>query len=190
MKRQVYKDDKILGGNFYFMHILNTSLLFLSILLISGNLQSQQQLEFNQVKLVSAQETVPNGKVWKIVNIYPKELFFIKHSENQGGSCSCGSGNAARKYKLFDYYSSYTIKGNVRINSDTLKYSGDNILWLPSGTDVETITVTTPLQISTPSTGCYNNYYIDGVYIGCGPYTPPQVTATPKLSVLEFNVTP
>ena len=32
-----------------------------------------QDLEFSQVKLVNTQETVPEGKVWKVTNVLPAE---------------------------------------------------------------------------------------------------------------------
>lgn len=38
----------------------------LLLLLISGNIQAQGELQFNRVVLVSGAQTVPAGKVWKV----------------------------------------------------------------------------------------------------------------------------
>jgi hypothetical protein len=46
------------------------SFLFFTFLLFN-NIYSQGNLQFNQVKLVSAIETVPAGKVWKVTNFLP-----------------------------------------------------------------------------------------------------------------------
>lgn len=46
------------------------SFLFFTFLLLN-KIYSQGNLQFNQVKLVSAIETVPAGKVWKVTNFLP-----------------------------------------------------------------------------------------------------------------------
>ena len=46
------------------------SFLFFTFLLLN-TIYSQGNLQFNQVKLVSAIETVPAGKVWKVTNFLP-----------------------------------------------------------------------------------------------------------------------
>lgn len=50
---------------------LKFSVLILGILCITGKVQSQQTLEFNQVKFVTTQETVPANKVWKVESVLP-----------------------------------------------------------------------------------------------------------------------
>jgi hypothetical protein len=47
------------------------NLLFFIFLLSSLSFTAQGNLQFNQVKLVSAIETVPAGKVWKVTNFLP-----------------------------------------------------------------------------------------------------------------------
>ena len=47
----------------------NSILLVYFFALLSGSLYSQGNLQFNQVKLVGIQETVPVGKVWKIESV-------------------------------------------------------------------------------------------------------------------------
>jgi hypothetical protein len=46
------------------------SFLFFTFLLLN-KIYSQGNLQFNQVKLISAIETVPAGKVWKVTNFLP-----------------------------------------------------------------------------------------------------------------------
>ena len=46
------------------------SFLFFTFLLLN-KIYSQGNLKFNQVKLISAIETVPEGKVWKVTNFLP-----------------------------------------------------------------------------------------------------------------------
>lgn len=50
---------------------MKTITTFLIVLLFSTLGFSQGNLQFNQVKLVSAIETVPAGKVWKVTNFLP-----------------------------------------------------------------------------------------------------------------------
>ena len=50
---------------------MKTITTFLFVLLFSTLGSSQGNLQFNQVKLVSAIETVPAGKVWKVTNYLP-----------------------------------------------------------------------------------------------------------------------
>ena len=50
---------------------MKTITTFLFVLLFSTLGSSQGNLQFNQVKLVSAIETVPAGKVWKVTNFLP-----------------------------------------------------------------------------------------------------------------------
>jgi hypothetical protein len=45
--------------------------LFVLVLFFLGSYNAQGNLQFNQVKLVSAIETVPAGKVWKVTNFLP-----------------------------------------------------------------------------------------------------------------------
>ena len=47
---------------------MKTLLFFISMFFASMSF-SQGNLQFNQVKLVSAEETVPAGKVWKVENV-------------------------------------------------------------------------------------------------------------------------
>ena len=50
-------------------------LLSITALLISLSASAQGNLQFNQVKLVTTAEAVPAGKVWKVENILPTEIY-------------------------------------------------------------------------------------------------------------------
>lgn len=53
--------------------LLNTLILLACICFCMSDLTAQT-LEFNQVKLVTAQETVPAGKVWKVESVLSPEV--------------------------------------------------------------------------------------------------------------------
>ncbi len=96
---------------------------------------AQGNLQFNQVKLVTALETVPAGKVWKIESvIYPISQTASGYQTTNGG-CSqsyyestaieiagtptkVGQGTQAASYSNLAYTHSYTILP----------------LWIPAGT--------------------------------------------------------
>ena len=96
---------------------------FLILLLLSSIAFSQGNLQFNQVKLVSTQETVPAGKVWKV-----ESAIF------QGGSNF--------QIVMYTYGSmSYSINGNAcyiattGVNTSSNMPVHDNAFpfWLPAG---------------------------------------------------------
>ena len=109
---------------------LLVSVLFNFVLFAQGNLQ------FNQVKLVTAQETVPAGKVWKIESvIYNIPEGSTTYQTGNLGSCSAndynsaaivvagtptkvGQGTSPLGYSSGSYVHSYTILP----------------IWLPAGT--------------------------------------------------------
>jgi hypothetical protein len=153
---------------------------------------AQGNLQFNQVIILSALQTVPAGKAWKIESLIMPSPSFVKYNGVDGGSCGCNASQSYSKTKyVTDYLATFFAgKNNIRINGEEILYN-NTIIWLNAGTTVEPITLTTPLQASTPASGnCYSPYWIDGIYVGCGPYSPPQVSATPKLSIVEFNIIP
>jgi hypothetical protein len=167
--------------------ILSFIIVFFSIIA-----RAQGNLQFNQVILLSNLQTVPAGKVWKIESMFMPSPSFIKYQTQDGGSCGCNTSSSYSKTRyVTDYLAPFFAgKNNMKINGEEIVYN-DNILWLKAGTTVEPIVLTTPLQTSTPGGNtCYSPYWIDGVYVGCGPYTPPQVSATPKFSIIEFNIIP
>ncbi|NBN99205.1 MAG: hypothetical protein EBV19_08240, partial [Flavobacteriia bacterium] len=48
---------------------MKASFLVFGFLVFSGGFLAQGNLQFNQVKLVTNQETVPVGKVWKVESV-------------------------------------------------------------------------------------------------------------------------
>ena len=160
---------------------------FLVIFIYTGYCQGT--LQFNQVILLNSAnaQTVPNGKVWKVESALFSNDTYVAYSSSQGGGCSCGQGNSAYLYTTTSTVSSLAT-GNLTINGTTYNYSSNGNLWLPANTTLASVTITPPVQQATPSSGCYSNYYINGAYQGCGPYTPPVTTITSIISVIEFNV--
>ncbi len=61
MSREKLKYNKMKSLTFVIMTLLLSS--------FTIKTYSQSSLEFNQVKLISTEETVPNNKVWKIVSV-------------------------------------------------------------------------------------------------------------------------
>jgi hypothetical protein len=107
---------------------------FISFSLMAGN------LEFNQVKLVTAQETVPAGKVWKVVSV----VYNI--AETQTGystSTSTTSCNSSAYRSL-----SITVDGTTtKVGQGTNTAAYSNLayvhsytmlpLWLPAGSTLD-----------------------------------------------------
>ncbi len=111
--------------------ILITGLVFAFV-----QMKSQGNLQFNQVKLLNASETVPNGKVWKVENIvYSTEVV----SATAWGSLGY-SGTTANEQvnKIILNGNQITVRksssqaGNSNANSVTWEMAYP--LWLSSGT--------------------------------------------------------
>jgi hypothetical protein len=111
--------------------ILITGLVFAFV-----QMKSQGNLQFNQVKLLNASETVPNGKVWKVENmVYSTEVV----SATAWGSLGY-SGTTANEQvnKIILNGNQITVRksssqaGNSNANSVTWEMAYP--LWLSSGT--------------------------------------------------------
>lgn len=169
------------------------------ILIISGaTVFAQQSLEFSRVILIDQNvQTVPSGKVWKLENVLMPNESFIKFQSQAGGSCGC---NSSSSYSRNNYITAWTAtelagRNNININAVPYAFNPSNnissLIWLPAGTTVAAIQQTTPPQPShAGGTGCYAPWWLDGVYQNCNPFTPAQITITPLISVIEFNVIP
>lgn len=155
-------------------------------------------LKFSQVKLIGTTlETVPAGKVWKIENVILPNLPFVKFSQSLGGSCGCSSSSS---YSRDEYVTSYTgieLAGRNNISINGISYamnpntSTSNVVWLPAASTVAAIQQTTPQQkVHAGGSSCYAPWWLDGVYQDCNPYTPVQVTITPLITVIEFDLIP
>lgn len=85
---------------------------------------SAQNLEFNQVKLISVSDTVPVGKVWKVTNVLP----------------SYNASNSAVTIVVNSKY--ITVKGRDYVNQTNANYTPamaawtalNGAYWLPAGT--------------------------------------------------------
>jgi hypothetical protein len=82
-------------------------------------------LQFSQVKLVSALETVPVEKAWKITNVLPSQSF-----NSQAANCLQIKVNS----NLVVLSSYYNLSGGERPNTMVLQ----GAIWLPAGTTLET----------------------------------------------------
>jgi hypothetical protein len=106
--------------------LCSVSFLLIAAFLIS-NQAGAQTLQFSQVKLVTTQETVPPGKVWKIESVI-YNIPYDQSSIQSSSSANCatyyyrsaaisingiptkvGSGSQPAAYSSVDYMHSYTI---------------------------------------------------------------------------------
>jgi hypothetical protein len=102
-------------------------------LMFSISIWSQGNLQFNQVKLVSSQETVPAGKVWKIENILPS----VRPTTTSWGNATVDFIININNQAV--YYLSSESKGNLGGNGTTgiaaiTAGIGNSPLWIPAGT--------------------------------------------------------
>lgn len=163
-----------------------------SLLLVSAaTLSFGQTLNFNQVIVVdSGTVTVPASKVWKVEKVLVRDTTYIKFINQSGGTCGCSSSGGTAHMNYENTSIDELTKNNVVINGNSYIFDDGSPLWLPAGTTLTPTQITTPVQDTTPSSGCYCPYWIDGAWVGYGPYTPPQVTVRSLVSIIEFNVVP
>lgn len=97
---------------------------------------AQGNLQFNQVKLVTAQETVPAGKVWKVESvIYNIPEGSTTYQTGNLGSCSANDYNSAAiivagtPTKVGQGTSPLAYSNGAYVHSYTILP-----IWLPAGT--------------------------------------------------------
>lgn len=137
------------------MKILISSMLILFTL--TG--YSQQQLEFNQVKLVTTSDTVPTDKVWKVVSvIYDVPHTIAPFSSNNTSTINC----ASTRNQTY----------SVTINGSTTKVGQGSV----------------PAAVGSTSTGGWSQHYTilplwlpEGAALDGGP-------CDNQISVIEFNI--
>lgn len=106
----------------------------LTISLSAGN------LEFNQVKLVTTQETVPAGKVWKVVSV----VYNISETQTGYSTSSSTSSCNSSAYRS----TSITVDGvTTKVGQGTNTAAYSNLayihsytmlpLWLPAGSTLD-----------------------------------------------------
>jgi hypothetical protein len=114
---------------------MKASFLVLVFIVFSGGFLAQGNLQFNQVKLVTNQETVPAGKVWKIESVIYNIPETASGYQSTNGGCS------------YAYYESTAIVVGgtpTKVGQGTLPASYSNLaythsytmlpLWIPAGT--------------------------------------------------------
>ena len=106
------------------------SFLFFTFLLLN-KIYSQGNLQFNQVKLISAIETVPAGKVWKVTNYLPTPNGNYQFAQIGLAEYLININGVAMNLGRRAYYnSSYGLMDEVR-------HSGD--IWLAAGTTLSVV---------------------------------------------------
>lgn len=108
-------------------------LFFYSLLLLNTILYSQGNLQFNQVKLIAASETVPTNKVWKIESVlYTPHNFTTNTSQEINNQIILNGTNLI--VRTFKYNQA------VNIGAYSLVWEQTFPIWLPAGSTVASST--------------------------------------------------
>jgi hypothetical protein len=147
--------------------------------------KAQGTLQFNQVRLISATtETVPTGKVWKIVNVYVNQVQRFQASSGSGtclGGQVCNGGST--RWNSFSVNSCPTASdfqnnAQMRVDGANTFFNVGSPIWLPAGSTVQGNQYT-----------CNNsNGWFDGQGFSC--HCPTNQTVFSTVSVIEFNIIP
>ena len=131
---------------------MKTPLLLLFLIIYYQNV-AQGNLQFSQVKLVSATETVPAGKVWKLQNFLPNVSLFTDITRNQQNPTSGGIRNFIILVNGISIYLQTTVTREVGRSDSYWSQDGyataasssilNEPIWLSSGT---TLAASTNLQ--------------------------------------------
>lgn len=110
-------------------YILILSLSFISVICFG-----QGNLQFNQVKLVTNQETVPSGKVWKVESV----IYNIPQNATtyQTGSGACGPNFYENAAIVIDGVPTKVGQGTTPLGYSSGNYTHSYTilpLWLPAG---------------------------------------------------------
>lgn len=122
---------------------MKTPLLLLFLIIYYQNI-AQGNLQFSQVKLVSATETVPVGKVWKLQNFLPNVSLFTDITRNQQNPTSGGIRNFIILVNGISIYLQTTVTREVGRSDSYWSQDGyataasssilNEPIWLSSGT--------------------------------------------------------
>ncbi len=110
-------------------------LLFLVVISFGQCLVAQGNLQFNQVKLVTATETVPAGKVWKIESV----IYNIPSGSNTyqtGNYGDCSASDYNRSSIIVDGTPTKIGQGTTPLGYSSGSYTHTYTilpLWLPAG---------------------------------------------------------
>lgn len=96
---------------------------------------AQGNLQFNQVKLVTNQETVPVGKLWKVESV----IYYIPEDQSgaqSSASTTCGSSTFRSTALVIDGVATKVGNGTHTAAYSNLSYTHSYTMlpiWLPSG---------------------------------------------------------
>lgn len=165
-----------------FFFSMKTFIIILFIL-IGGLGFSQGTLQFNQIKLVSANiDSVPANKIWKIENAYIGQVNRFQASSGSGGGCSSCNGSSTNwtSFQILPCPASsdFQSKAQMKINGAPIWYNSGSPIWLPSGSTLQGMD--------------YNCNSSAGGFTGQGYscFCPPPTTVYSTITVIEFNVIP
>jgi len=104
-------------------------------IVVSGGFLAQGNLQFNQVKLVTNQETVPVGKVWKVESV----IYNIPSGSNTyqtGNYGDCSASDYNKSAIVVDGYPTKVGQGTTPLGYSSGTYTHTYTilpLWLPAG---------------------------------------------------------
>jgi len=114
---------------------MKASLIVFGFLVFSGGFLAQGNLQFNQVKLVTNQETVPVGKVWKVESV----IYNIPSGSNTyqtGNYGDCSASDYNKSAIVVDGYPTKVGQGTTPLGYSSGTYTHTYTilpLWLPAG---------------------------------------------------------
>jgi len=162
--------------------VFMSALLCIVLSLFAETCAAQGNLQFNQIKLISASaESVPEGKAWKVVNVYvPQALRFSASSGS--GSCTGSCNGGTTRWNSFTVASCPDMNANaqLRINGAAVVYNVSADIWLPAGTSVQ------GNEYSCNSSTGFFNGTVNGVTYNC--FCPTNAPVVSVVSVIEFNI--
>lgn len=158
-------------------------ILFVSAAILCNTSFGQANLQFNQVRLISGiTTTVPDGKVWKVVNVYAQQRPRFTASSGTG-SCGGSCNGATTRWNSFTVSNCPDLNSGsqLRVNGTAVNYNANSDLWLPAGTSVRG----NDFNCNSSNNGFYDGT-VGGVTYSCA--CPDHTPVTSVVSVLEFNL--
>jgi len=120
------------------------TLLFIAFIFLMGVFKAQGNLQFSQVKLVSTQETVPVGKIWKLENYRPTVSLANDLNRLSNQATAGGAKNFVILVNGTPVYLQTTLTREVGRNDGYWNQDGyatssdfkifDAPIWFPAGT--------------------------------------------------------
>jgi hypothetical protein len=117
---------------------MKTIFLFVAMITTSLSIQAQGNLQFNQVKLINSNSTVPTGKIWKIESVL--------HGDNNSWAFGSPSTDCIMSIKINESnvclsrlhtYASGTGFSNSAAASESAFNCTSFPIWLPEGVTID-----------------------------------------------------